>query len=60
MEITKLFKVFDYRCQHCSSYNIDVVDEDNDSVKYICRDCNEDFIVTDYGEVTDRHGREIK
>lgn len=52
--------IFKGCCPHCSSYNIDVVDEDNDSVKYICRDCDEDFIVTDDGVVTDRHGREIK
>lgn len=47
-------------CPYCGSDNTDSVDSYDDSSKYICRDCDEDYIVYDDGTVTDRHGREIK
>ena len=47
-------------CPHCHSENIDIVDDDGDSAKYICRDCGNDFIVHNDGEVTDRHNRPIE
>ena len=53
-------KKFDDKCPYCGSDNIDFVDSDEDSTKYICRDCDDDFIVHDDGEVTDRHNRPIR
>lgn len=50
----------DGTCPYCHSDNIDFVDSDDDSSKYICRDCGEDFIFHVDGSVTDRHGRPIK
>lgn len=47
------------QCPYCSSSNIDLVDEDDDSTKYICRDCSEDFVVLDDGHVTTRNGRRL-
>lgn len=48
------------RCPHCGSENIDFVDSDEDSTKYVCRDCGQDYLVLDDGEVTDRHNRPIE
>lgn len=50
----------DGTCPYCHGDNIDLIDSDDDSSKYICRDCGEDFIVCDDGTVTDRHGRMIE
>ena len=47
-------------CPYCNSSNIDFVDEDDSSCKYICRDCGDDFIVWKDGNITDRHNRPIK
>lgn len=47
------------QCPYCGSDNIDLVDEDDDSTKYICRDCKEDFVVLDNGHVTTRNGRRL-
>ena len=52
-------KEFDGTCPYCHSENIDFVDSDEDSEKHVCRDCGEDFIVLDGGEVTTRNGRPI-
>lgn len=43
-------------CPYCHSGNTDFVDSDEDSTKYICRDCNEDFIVHNNGHITTRNG----
>ena len=43
-------------CPYCHSGNTDFVDSDEDSTKYICRDCNEDFIVHNDGRITTRNG----
>ena len=52
--------IFNGCCPYCGSENIDLVDNDVDSTKYICRDCDEDFIVDDNNQkVTDRHNRQI-
>lgn len=47
---------FDGSCPYCHSENIDFVDEDEDSIKYICRDCGKDFIVINDEDVTTRNG----
>lgn len=47
-------------CPYCGSSDIDVVDTQNDSNKYICRSCGEDFLVWGDGTITDRHNREIR
>jgi hypothetical protein len=48
------------KCPFCGSENYDIVDSDNDSIKYHCYDCDEDFIEWTDGSVTDRHNRPIK
>lgn len=58
--IKEAVKQDDGTCPHCHSSNIDFVDSDEDSTKYICRDCGEDFIVLDDGSVTTRNGRPIE
>lgn len=47
-------------CPYCHSHNIDFVDSDEDSTKYICRDCGEDFIVLEDGTITTRNGKIIR
>ena len=47
-------------CPYCHSGNTDFVDSDEDSTKYICRDCNEDFIVHNDGHITTRNGFPIQ
>ena len=59
-ECLKENKKHDGTCPHCHSENIDFVDEDEESVKYICRDCGEDFIVLDDETVTSRNGKPIE
>ena len=52
--------IFNNCCPYCGSDNIDFVDSDYESTKYICRSCGEDFIVDDDDQtVTDRHNRPI-
>ena len=46
-------------CPYCNSVNIDYIDNDSDSTKYICRQCDEDFIVHENGRISDRHNRTI-
>ena len=48
-------------CPYCGSCNIDFVDEIDGETKYICRSCNEDFLVDmETGKCTDRHRRPIR
>ena len=58
--VKEAVKKDDGTCPHCHSSNIDFVDSDEDSTKYVCRDCGEDFIVLDDGSVTTRNGRPIE
>lgn len=46
-------------CPYCGSENTDFVDEDRESEHWVCRDCGDDFVVWDDGEVTDRHNSKI-
>lgn len=43
------------KCPYCDSENTDIIESDTCSTKYICRDCDDDFIKWDDGEITDRH-----
>lgn len=70
-KLYKLYQVildtetWDGTCPYCHSSNIDSVDgnyynDGTSNLKYICRDCNEDFIVNyneneEVTEITDRH-----
>ena len=48
-------------CPYCGSSDVDFVDEIDGEIKYICRDCNEDFLVDNAtGCCTDRHRRPIR
>lgn len=55
-------------CPYCGSGNTDQLDFDwdNASSKYICRDCNQDYIAwyddttEECYEITDRHNKMIK
>ena len=47
---------FDGSCPYCHSENVDFIDEDGDSIKYICRECGEDFIVINDKDITTRNG----
>ena len=48
-------------CPYCGSDNVDIVDEGDEDVKWICKDCGEDFLIDNInGVVTDRHNRPIK
>ena len=49
-----------HHCPYCHNENVEVVDEDSGSTKYICRDCGEDFLVGRHGEVTTRNNRVIQ
>ena len=52
---------FEGKCPYCGSNNYDYVDEDGYTTKYICRDCDQDFLVDKKDEsVTDRHGFPIQ
>ena len=48
-------------CPYCGICNVDFVDEIDGETKYICRCCDEDFLVDmETGKCTDRHRRPIR
>ena len=51
-------KDFGY-CPRCGSINIDFVDSDNDSSKYICRDCGDDYLVLENETVRSRNNNTL-
>ena len=46
-------------CPYCGSENVDFVDSEENSTKYVCRDCNEDFLVVEDETVRSRNNRTL-
>ena len=46
-------------CPHCGSNNIDYVDSDTDSTKYVCHNCGNDFLVLEDGTVRSRNNNTL-
>ncbi len=46
-------------CPHCGSNNIDYVDSDADSTKYVCHNCGNDYLVLEDGTVRSRNNNTL-
>lgn len=57
MKTKKKVLKFEGECPYCHSGNYDYVDDDRYTTKYVCHNCDNDFLVSKRNDsVTDRHG----